>query len=103
MLARIYQPARNIMQSGMGKTQHWVLEFSPAVARRLDPLMGWSSSSDMNSQVRLSFDTVEAAVDYAQEHGIEVQLAKPQIRKPVLRQGGYGENFATNRRGSWTH
>jgi len=103
MLARIYQPARNAMQSGVGKTNQWVLEFAPAAARKLDPLMGWTSSSDMNSQVRLKFESAEAAMEYATEHGIDAQVSKPQKRKPVVRQGGYGENFATNRRGSWTH
>jgi len=103
MLARIYQPARNAMQSGVGKTRQWVLEFAPEAARTVDPLMGWTSSTDMDSQVRLKFDTVEAAVDYAKQHGIEAQVSQPHKRKPVIRNGGYGENFATNRRGSWTH
>jgi len=103
MLARIYQPARNAMQSGVGKTRQWVLEFAPEAARTVDPLMGWTSSTDMDSQVHLKFDTVEAAVDYAKQHGIEAQVSQPHKRKPVIRNGGYGENFATNRRGSWTH
>jgi len=103
MLARIYQPARNAMQSGVGKTRQWVLEFAPEAARTVDPLMGWTSSTDMDSQVRLKFDTVEAAVEYAKQHGIEAQVSQPHKRKPVIRNGGYGENFATNRRGSWTH
>lgn len=103
MLARIYQPARNVMQSGVGKTRQWVLEFAPEAARTVDPLMGWISSTDVDSQVRLKFDTVEAAVDYAKQHGIEAQVSQPHKRKPVIRYGGYGENFATNRRGSWTH
>ncbi|MCF6315588.1 MAG: ETC complex I subunit [Marinosulfonomonas sp.] len=103
MLARIYQPSRNAMQSGVGKTRQWVLEFAPSAARTVDPLMGWTSSTDMDSQVRLKFDSVEAAVEYAKHHGIDVQVTKPHKRKPVIRQGGYGENFATNRRGSWTH
>ncbi len=103
MLARIYQPARNAMQSGVGKTRQWVLEFAPEAARTVDPLMGWTSSTDMDSQVRLKFDSVEAAVDYAKQHGIEAQVSQPHKRKAVIRNGGYGENFATNRRGSWTH
>ena len=60
MLARIYQPSRNAMQSGVGKTRQWVLEFAPEAARTVDPLMGWTSSTDMDSQVRLKFDNVEA-------------------------------------------
>lgn len=103
MLARIYQPSRNAMQSGVGKTRQWVLEFAPEAARTVDPLMGWTSSTDMESQVRLKFDSAEAAIEYANAHGIDAQVTKPQKRKPVIRNGGYGENFATNRRGSWTH
>ena len=103
MRARIYQPARTAMQSGMAKTQKWVLEFAPASAREVDPLMGWTSSSDTQAQVRLRFDCKQAAVDYAEAHGIEVQVQDPKKRRPNIRPGGYGENFATGRRGAWTH
>lgn len=103
MRARIYQPARNAMQSGMGKTKTWVLEFAPAEKREVDPLMGWTSSGDMNSQVRLRFDSLEAAQDYAKEHGIEAIVLHPKKRKANIRQRGYGENFATDRRQVWTH
>jgi hypothetical protein len=61
MRARIFKPAKSAMSSGTAKTKEWVLEFVPASARSVDPLMGWTSSSDMNSQVRLRFDTLEAA------------------------------------------
>ncbi len=103
MRARIYQPARNAMQSGSATSRRWRLDFAPDSARNVDPLMGWTSSSDMDSQVRLRFDTKEAALDYAREHGIEVDVIEPKTRKPNIRQRGYGENFATNRRGAWTH
>tara|TARA_R110002020_G_scaffold233701_4_gene445585 strand:+ start:41771 stop:42082 length:312 start_codon:yes stop_codon:yes gene_type:complete len=103
MRARIYQPARTAMSSGTAKTHHWVLEFAPASAREVDPLMGWTSSSDTQSQVKLQFDTKEAALEYASEHSIEVQVQDPNRRKPNIRVGGYGENFATGRRGVWTH
>ncbi|MDZ4136225.1 MAG: ETC complex I subunit [Paracoccaceae bacterium] len=103
MRARIYQPARTAMQSGTAKAKGWMLEFAPASAREVDPLMGWTSSDDMNSQVRLRFDTREAAQAYAKAHGIDAVVAEPQLRKPVIRPGGYGDNFATNRRGVWTH
>ncbi|MGC9371566.1 MAG: ETC complex I subunit [Paracoccaceae bacterium] len=103
MLARIYQPAKTAMQSGTAKTRQWVLEFAPASAREVDPLMGWTSSSDTQAQVRLRFDSKEAALDYAREHGIEAIVLEPHKRKPVIRKGGYGENFATNRRQVWTH
>ncbi|MBV1866226.1 MAG: ETC complex I subunit [Rhodobacteraceae bacterium] len=103
MPAKIYQPARNAMQSGQAKTKTWVLEFTQESARSVDPLMGWTGSGDMNSQVRLTFANCTAAIDYAKEHGIAYTVAQPQKRKPVIRNGGYGENFATNRRAVWTH
>ena len=103
MRARIYKPAKSAMSSGQGKTKQWVLEYAPSEARSVDPLMGWTSSSDMDSQVRLRFDSLEAAQDYAKDHGIEAVVTQPKVRKPNVRPGGYGDNFATNRRGAWTH
>jgi len=103
MRARIYRPARNAMTSGMAKTRNWILEYAPASARDVDPLMGWTSSSDTQSQVRLRFESKEAALDYAQAHGIDAQVIEPHQRKPNVRPRGYGENFATDRRGPWTH
>jgi NADH dehydrogenase len=103
MRARIFKPARTAMSSGTAKTKHWVLEFAPESARAIDPLMGWTSSSDTQSQVRLTFETKEEALDYAQEHGIDALVFEPKTRKPNIRPRGYGENFATDRRGAWTH
>ena len=67
MRARIYQPARTAMQSGTAKTHGWVLEFAPSEAREVDPLMGWTGSADTQSQVRLRFESKEAALAYAAE------------------------------------
>ena len=103
MRARIYQPARTAMSSGTAKTKGWVLEFAPNSAREVDPLMGWTSSSDTQSQVRLQFATKEDAQEYAGANGIEAQVKEPNKRKDNIRPGGYGENFATGRRGAWTH
>ena len=103
MPARIYQPARNAMTSGTAKTKQWVLEYAPEERRQIDPLMGWTSSGDMKSQVRLSFDSEAAAIAYARAKGIAFTLQRPQKRKANLRPGGYGDNFATNRRTVWTH
>lgn len=103
MRARIYKPAKTAMQSGTAKTREWVLEFAPASARGVDPLMGWTSSDDTQTQVRLKFESEAAALDYANEHGIEAIVFEPKERKPNIRQRGYGENFATDRRGAWTH
>lgn len=103
MRARVYQPAKTAMSSGQAKTKGWVLEHAPDSAREIDPLMGWTSSDDTQSQVKLRFDTKEAALDYAREKGIEVTVTEPKKRKANIRPGGYGDNFATNRRTVWTH
>jgi len=103
MPARIYKPARNVMQSGTARSKRWVLEFAPASRREVDPLMGWTSSEDTQAQVKLRFDSKEAALKYAEAHGIEAIVQEPKRRKANVRPGGYGENFATNRRAPWTH
>jgi len=103
MRARIYRPARNAMQSGMARTKQWVLEYGQGESRGLDPLMGWTGSGDTQAQVRLRFATREAAEAYARDNGIEVTVTEPKARKAVIRPRGYGENFATERRGAWTH
>lgn len=91
------------MSSGTAKTKDWVLEFAPSEPRELDPLMGWTGSSDTQTQVRLRFATKAEAVAYAKEHGIEALVSEPKKRKANVRPGGYGDNFATNRRRAWTH
>ena len=101
MLARIYRPAKTAMQSGRAKTQEWILEFEPSSARTPEPLMGWTSSADMNGQVRLTFDTKELAVEYAQRHGIPFRLHEPHEPKPIIK--AYADNFAYNRKQPWTH
>jgi hypothetical protein len=103
MRARIYQPARTAMQSGTAKTHQWVLEYAPATAREVDPLMGWTSSDDTQAQVRMRFDSRDAAVAYAAANGIDADVTDPKPRAQNIRQRGYGENFATDRKGAWTH
>ncbi len=103
MRARIYKPAKTAMSSGTAKTKQWVLEHVAETAREVDPLMGWTSSSDTQAQVKLEFESKAAALDYARENGIDALVWEPKARKANIRPGGYGENFATNRRGAWTH
>lgn len=103
MRARIYQPARTAMSSGTAKTKSWVLEYAKGSPRTIDPLMGWTSSDDTQTQVRLTFDSKEAALAYAAAHGIDAVVTDPHKRKPNIRPGGYGDNFSTNRRTVWTH
>jgi len=100
MTARIYQPAKSATQSGQGKDK-WVLEYEPEQPRSIEPLMGWTSSGDMKSQVRLSFDTKEEAVAYAERNGIAYRLEEP---KPVARRIlSYSDNFLWNRLVPWSH
>ena len=103
MTARIYRPAKSAMSSGTAKSRDWVLEYSNTTGRDVDPLMGWTSSSDTQTQVRMRFPTKEAALEYASDKGIDAVVTEPKVRKPNIRARGYGENFATDRRGAWTH
>ena len=101
MVARIYRPTKTAMQSGLGRTKNWVLDFEPEAPRQIDPLMGWTSSSDMKSQVRLTFDSKAAAIDYAKRNGIAYCVIEPKPRKPVRK--SYADNFKYGRIGTWTH
>jgi hypothetical protein len=100
MTARIYQPTRSATQSGQGK-DWWVLEYEPERAREIDPLMGWTSSSDMKSQVTLRFDSQEQAVAYAERNGIAYRIEAPKAatRKVI----SYSDNFRYNRLTPWSH
>lgn len=91
MQARIYRPAKTAMQSGRAKTRDWVLRFEPRAARRIDPLMGWTSSSDTGQQVKLHFPTKEDAVAYCEKHGIDYRVQEPRQRKVQLK--SYADNF----------
>ena len=70
MTVKIYRPARTAMSSGSAKTKSWVLEFSPSAALEVDPLMGWTSSADTQSQIKLNFSSKEAAIEYAKSKGL---------------------------------
>ncbi len=101
MRARIFLPPRSAMQSGTAKTHRWIFEFEPNAAKIRDTLMGWTGSDDMLSQVRLSFDTREAAVAYAEAHGILYDLEIPTVR--VTKPKAYADNFRADRKENWTH
>ena len=100
--ARIFQPAKDASQSGTARTKAWLLEFDQSSPRDTDPLMGWTGSSDMLQQVRLSFETQDEAVAYATRNGITFRVEQPQ--KPAIRKGlSYSDNFKFNRTAPWTH
>ncbi|AMS43341.1 ETC complex I subunit [Aminobacter sp. NyZ550] len=101
MSARIFSPAKTAMQSGKAKTGHWVLEFDAEKPKKIDPLMGYTSSGDMMSQIRLTFETREEAVAYAEKEGIAFRVQEPKEAK--RRQISYSDNFRYDRRTPWTH
>lgn len=91
MSARIYQRPKNAMQSGKARTRVWVLEFEQSEARKADPLMGWTGSSDTQAQVSLDFPSKEAAQAYAKKYGINARVhASP---KKGLKLQAYADNF----------
>ena len=103
MGARIFKPARPATQSGNGKSQAWILEFSPNSSSKIDPLMGWTSSKDTQTQVKISFPDKESALSYAKKHNIDALVIDPKKRKPIIRNSGYAENLSTTRKTVWTH
>jgi hypothetical protein len=101
MSARIFSPAKTAMQSGKAQTGSWILEYEPEKARRIEPLMGYTASGDMKSQIKLVFDTKEEAIAYAEKHGIAFRVESP--KEPKRRQISYAENFRYDRKTPWTH
>jgi len=88
--AKIYIPNKNPMQSGMGKTFKWILEFETKDPTT-NPLMGWESSSDTLSELKLEFSSKENAVNYAKKKKIDFEIIEPKKRKTVKK--SYSDNF----------
>ena len=78
------------MQSGLGKTDKWILEFETKDPTN-NPLMGWESSSDTYSELKLEFTTKELAINYAKKKKIDFELIEPKKRKTVKK--SYADNF----------
>ena len=78
------------MQSGFKKTRNWVLEFITK-DNSINPLMGWESSVDTLSEVKLEFSTKELAINYAKKNDIDFQIIEPKKRKLVKK--SYSDNF----------
>ena len=91
MEARIYQPTKTAMQSGRANTRMWIMEYEPEEAKKIENLMGWTSSGDMRSQIRLKFKSKEEAVAYAENNRIPYNLSLPKIRKQQPK--SYSDNF----------
>jgi NADH dehydrogenase (ubiquinone) Fe-S protein 4 len=88
--AKIYIPTKTAMQSGLKKTKNWVLEFITK-DNSINPLMGWESSVDTLSEVKLEFSTKELAINYAKKNDINFQVIEPKKRKLVKK--SYSDNF----------
>ncbi|HVX81832.1 MAG: ETC complex I subunit [Devosia sp.] len=101
MTARIFRPAPNAMQSGDANSKRWVLVIEPTNPREIEPLMGYTSSSDTQTQVRLYFDTLEEAEAYARRAGIPYRVQPDH--KPTPKRTVYADNFRYDRKSPWTH
>ena len=88
--AKIYIPNKNPMQSGNGKTDKWILEYETTDPTR-NPLMGWESSSDTYTELKLEFSSKQLAVNYAKKKKIDFELIEPKKRKTVKK--SYADNF----------
>ena len=88
--AKIYKPSKTAMQSSIKKFDKWIIEFiteKPGI----NPLMGWESSTDTNSELKLEFSSKELAIEYAKKNKINFELIEPKIRKIVKK--SYADNF----------
>ena len=88
--AKIYIPNKSPMQSGVGKSDKWILEFETKDPTK-NPLMGWESSNDTFTELRLEFTTKELAINYAKKKKIDFEIIEPKKRKTVKK--SYADNF----------
>tara|TARA_B100001250_G_scaffold378204_1_gene367864 strand:+ start:377 stop:658 length:282 start_codon:yes stop_codon:yes gene_type:complete len=88
--ALIYLPNKNPMQSGIAKNNKWILEFKTKNPLK-NPLMGWESSIDTLSEIKLEFSSKELAINYAKKKKIDFELIEPKKRKTVKK--SYADNF----------
>jgi hypothetical protein len=101
MRARIFQPPKTAMQSGRAKTHAWAIDFVNDHARLPDPLMGWIGGGDTQTQVKLTFETREEAIAYAERAGLQYEIELPQTRR--IKPKAYADNFKYGRIENWTH
>jgi hypothetical protein len=88
--AKIYIPTKNPMQSGLGKTDKWIIEFETN-ATGINPLMGWETSSDTLGELKLEFSNKNLAIEYARKNKIDFEIIEPQKRKTIKK--SYADNF----------
>jgi len=90
---KIYKPSKSSMQSGLGKTKNWILEFFDE-KKSVNPLMGWETSSDTLEEVILKFSTKEQAIEYAKKNNISYKVIEPKKKEFVIK--SYADNFLKN-------
>lgn len=88
--AKIYKPTKSSMQSGLAKYDKWILEFQ-SKDPGINPLMGWETSTDTLTELKLEFTTKELAINYAKKKKIDYEIIEPKIRKTVKK--SYADNF----------
>tara|TARA_B100000470_G_scaffold195651_1_gene164774 strand:- start:537 stop:824 length:288 start_codon:yes stop_codon:yes gene_type:complete len=91
--AKIYKPSKTAMQSGERNTKKWILEFD-TLNTGINPLMGWETSKDTMSEVKLEFSTKDQAINYAKRNNIDYYIIEPQKRKIIKK--SYSDNFLKN-------
>ena len=101
MTIKIYKPAKTAMQSGNKNTKKWLAEFISDIDTRKDTLMGWNSSLDTNSQIKVFFDTKEQAIKWAQKNNFQYFIEEEKTKK--IKPKSYALNFDFNRKEPWTH
>ena len=82
------------MQSGFGNTKNWLIEFD-TLNTGINPLMGWETSKDTMSEIKLEFSSKELAISYAEKNNIDYYLIEPQKRKIIKK--SYADNFLKNK------
>ena len=101
MTVKIYKPSKTAMQSGRGKTKQWLAEYISETDNKKDSLMGWNSSADTKSQIKLFFDTKYQAIDWAKNCGYQFYVEEPKGRN--IKPKSYAANFDIDKKEPWTH
>ena len=100
---RIHPAAKSAMQSGRANSTGWVLEWESAKAQRADPLTGWAGGGETQGQVFLAFPTAEAAIAYAQAHGLAYVVEQAKAPAAGVKPKSYADNFKFGRSENWSH
>ena len=101
MTIKIYKPSKTAMQSGRNKTKKWIAEYISNFSTAEDVLMGWTSSPDTKSQIKIFFNTKDKAIEWAKNNNYQFFIEEPNKRK--IKPKSYAYNFDVNKKEPWTH